>query len=316
MVALVFLGCWISSDQSNTRNNVHAFVPLSSSVTTNQRSQLRDRNLAFVKLKNIHENLDEYTGNTDAYTVSSSISSERRRNLFTSAVMTTLSTLLVQSEPSYADIEGVVTPSFLNDPEVSAQISTDSDDTLSDKEGVTLYTTKSGLKYIELKEGTGPSPKYGNFVSISYKAYIKLPDGKSTNSKLQEYDSDPSYLIKHGNGRILPGLDEGLHTMKVGGKRRIIIPPKLGYVGPGVLGPIPEGPLGRFKLNKLLDEMIEVRGGNVVFDVELRSVVEDEADQGYYEDQSLTPEQFNTLRTNLQQKAKAARTGFDLLDSI
>ncbi len=308
LVALVFLGCWISSDQSNKRTNVHAFVQLSSSVTTNQHSQLRVRNLAFAKLKNIHENLDEYTA--------SSMSSERRRYLFTSAVMTSLSTLLLQSEPSYADIEGVVTPSFLNDPEVSAKISTDSEDTLSDKEGVTLYTTKSGLKYIELREGTGPSPKYGNFVSISYKGYIKLPGGKSTNSKLQEYDSDPSYLIKHGNGRIIPGLDEGLHTMKVGGKRRIIIPPKLGYVGPGVLGPIPEGPIGRFKLNKLLDEMIEVRGGNVVFDVELRSVVEDEADQGYYEDQSLTPEQFNTLRTNLQQKAKAARTGFDLLDSI
>ena len=235
-----------------------------------------------------------------------------RRNFVSSTIMATLSTVLLTTQhpqPSYADIEGVVTPSFLNN-------GNDLPDQTNSEEGVTLYTTKSGLKYIELREGNGPSPKYGNFVSISYKAYVKLPEGKSTNSKLQEYDSDSAYLIKHGNGRIIPGLDEGLHTMKVGGKRRIIIPPKLGYVGPGVLGPLPEGPYGRYRLNKLLDEMIEVRGGNVVFDVELRSVVEDEADQGYYDDLSLSPEEFNTLRMNLQKRGKEANTGFDLLDSV
>jgi hypothetical protein len=258
---------------------------------------------------------------------------KRRRELLTSTLMTSLgglSSLFYNPQPSNADIEGVVSPSFLSDPDVTAKVSTENIDgntvgisinnnnnnSNSAEEGVKLYTTKSGLKYIELRQGSGPSPKYGNFVSISYKAYVKLPDGKASNSKLQEYDSDNSYLIKHGNGRMIPGLDEGLHTMKVGGKRRIIIPPKLGYVGPGVLGPLPETPFGRYRLNKLLDEMVEVRGGNVVFDVELRSIVEDEADQGYYEDDSLTPEQFNTLRMNLQQKAKEGNTGFDLLDAV
>ena len=243
--------------------------------------------------------------------------SQRRRKILTSAILSSpLTSLLLQPpQPSHADIEGVVTPSFLSDPNVSAKVSTN--DNESKEEGVKLYTTKSGLKYIELREGNGKSPKYGNFVTISYKAYVKLPDGsKASNTKLQEFDSDVSYLIKHGNGRIIPGLDEGLHTMKEGGQRRIIIPPKLGYVGPGVLGPVPEGPIGRYKLNKLLDEMVEVRGGNVVFDVELRTVREDEADQGYYGDESLTPEQFNTLRVNLQQKAKESRSGFNLLDNI
>ena len=115
--------------------------------------------------------------------------------------------------------------------------------------------------------------------------------------------------MKHGNGRTIPGLDEGLHTMKLGEKRRIIIPPKLGYVGPGVLGPLPASPLGRYKLNKLLEQMIEAKAGNVVVDVELKNIMDDEADQGYYEDDSMTPAEFNQLRDNLTAKAKENRDG-------
>jgi hypothetical protein len=90
--------------------------------------------------------------------------------------------------------------------------------------------------------------------------------------------------------------------MKVGGKRRIIIPPKLGFVDSG-LGPLPQSPFDRFRLNGLLDKMIEKRGGDLIYDVELVSVIDDEADQGYYEDSSLTEEQFNTLRDNIQNRA-------------
>eukprot|EP00546_Thalassionema_frauenfeldii_P013553 CAMPEP_0178915532 /NCGR_PEP_ID=MMETSP0786-20121207/12076_1 /TAXON_ID=186022 /ORGANISM="Thalassionema frauenfeldii, Strain CCMP 1798" /LENGTH=102 /DNA_ID=CAMNT_0020588647 /DNA_START=357 /DNA_END=665 /DNA_ORIENTATION=- len=86
--------------------------------------------------------------------------------------------------------------------------------------------------------------------------------------------------------------------MKVGGKRRIIIPPKLGFVDIG-LGPIPEGPFARNKLNKLLDKMVEKRGGNLIYDVELRLVRDDEADLGYYDDDSLTEEQQKRLLENV-----------------
>lgn len=95
--------------------------------------------------------------------------------------------------------------------------------------------------------------------------------------------------------------------MKLGEVRRIIIPPKLGYIGPGVLGPLPSSPLGRFKLNRLLEQMVEARAGNIVMDVELKNVLDDEADQGYYEDDSISPEDFNTLRSNLSEKARQAR---------
>jgi hypothetical protein len=171
----------------------------------------------------------------------------------------------------------------------------------SKSDDIQVFVTPSGLKYIDLKEGEGDvTPRYGQLLSIKYTAYIKLP-----NSDKQKFDSS-NFLIKHGNGRTIAGLDEGLHTMKAGGVRRLIIPPKLGYVETG-LGPLPESPLARYKLSSLLDKMVEQRGGNVIFDVELRSFMDDEASQGYYEDASLTPEQFDTLRTNLQKKASDAQ---------
>eukprot|EP00586_Coscinodiscus_wailesii_P019258 CAMPEP_0172497380 /NCGR_PEP_ID=MMETSP1066-20121228/99133_1 /TAXON_ID=671091 /ORGANISM="Coscinodiscus wailesii, Strain CCMP2513" /LENGTH=296 /DNA_ID=CAMNT_0013270117 /DNA_START=173 /DNA_END=1063 /DNA_ORIENTATION=+ len=177
--------------------------------------------------------------------------------------------------------------------------------TLKDGERL-LFTTKSGLKYIDLKEGNGPSPKYGQFCTFSYKGYIKVASGSEKKSEPEMFEKDKSFLTKHGNGRLVPGLDEGLHTMRVGGIRRIIIPPKLGYVTNG-LGPIPGGFIERYKLNKLLEDMVAKRGGSLIFEVELLSVIDDEADQGYYEDTSMSPEDFNTLRMNLQNSSTKAR---------
>jgi FKBP-type peptidyl-prolyl cis-trans isomerase len=175
--------------------------------------------------------------------------------------------------------------------------------------GLKVYQTPSGLKYIDLQEGrsgddddttSSSTPRYGQLLSISYQAYVTLP-GKEP----QRYDSVAAYVLKHGNGRLIAGLDEGLHTMRVGARRRLLIPPKLGYVNPG-LGPIPELPWRRDRLNSLLDEMIEKRGGTIVMEVTLLGAIDDEADQGYYEDDSLTPEQFETLKQNLQKKGAEA----------
>ena len=170
-----------------------------------------------------------------------------------------------------------------------------------------VFKLPSGLKYIELKEGTGPTPMYGQLVSISYKGYIKLPASKEdANPKPQLFGQSPAYLLKHGNARTIGGLDQGLHTMRVGGSRRLIIPAKLGYVQSG-LGPLPPSPWDRFRLNNLLDDMVRLQGGNLVFEVTLLSAIDDEADQGYYNDASLTPEEFETLRANLQRKGQATK---------
>ena len=183
-------------------------------------------------------------------------------------------------------------------------------DQATQENGITVYKTNSGLKYIELQSGTGPSPRYGQLCAIQYTGYLKLP----TESKPQKFDAN-DFLIKHGNGRIIAGLDEGVHTMQVGGKRRLIIPPKLGYVQSG-LGPIPEFPWNRWSLNRLLNKMIDQRGGNLVFEVELKSVIDDEADQGYYEDGSPTPEEFERLRLNFQERNSAAATAREAENNI
>lgn len=181
------------------------------------------------------------------------------------------------------------------------------DVTVSGGEQQELFKLPSGLKYLELKQGTGPTPSYGQLCSIAYKGYIKLPANKDTgNPQPQLFGQSAGYLLKHGNGRTIAGLDQGLHTMRVGGTRRLIIPAKLGYTSTG-LGPLPAQPWDRYRLNNLLDDMIKYQGGNLVFEVTLLSAIDDEADQGYYNDASLSPEDFETLRTNIQRKGQAAK---------
>lgn len=88
----------------------------------------------------------------------------------------------------------------------------------------TEVTTASGLKYIDLVEGTGVSPKTGQTVSVQYTG--TLQDGRKFDSS---YDHGLPYTFRLGTGVVIAGWDEGLKTMKVGGKRKLIIPPSLGY---------------------------------------------------------------------------------------
>lgn len=170
-------------------------------------------------------------------------------------------------------------------------------------DGVIMYKTGTGLKYIQLEKSTSDdatsnnTPRYGQLCVLSYTAYMKLPNAKEK----VKFDTCSGYVIKHGNGRLIPGLDEGVHTMQIGELRRIIIPPKLGFVRSG-LGPIPQYPWNRNKLNDLLEEMIEQRGGNLVYDVRLDNFFDDEADQGYYEDLELSAEQLDEINRRLVQR--------------
>ena len=171
------------------------------------------------------------------------------------------------------------------------------DEAIPEGGGVTMYKTGSGLKYIELEQKgdpSGPSPRYGQLVIVKYDAYLKIPNKE----KKEKFDSSDSYVIKHGNGRMIPGLDEGLHTMKKGDTRRLIIPPKLGYINSG-LGPLPDNPFNRLKLNRLLDQMIAQQGGQLVFDVKLLNFFDDEADQGYYEDADPSPNELDHIFNKL-----------------
>jgi peptidylprolyl isomerase len=96
-------------------------------------------------------------------------------------------------------------------------------------------TTTSGLKYYDLTTGTGESPKTGQTVVVDYTGW--LTDGTQFDSSIDR--GEPISFVL-GEGNVIPGWDEALATMKVGGKRQLVIPPELGYGDQGS-GTIPPG---------------------------------------------------------------------------
>jgi peptidylprolyl isomerase len=96
-------------------------------------------------------------------------------------------------------------------------------------------TTSSGLKYIDVKVGTGATPKNGQVVSVHYTGWLK--DGTKFDSSR---DRGQPFEFTLGAHEVIPGWDEGVATMKIGGRRTLIVPPKLGYGEQGTPGgPIP-----------------------------------------------------------------------------
>lgn len=111
--------------------------------------------------------------------------------------------------------------------------------------GANEVTTASGLKYQDLRVGDGASPKMGQTVSVHYIG--RLENGKEFNNS-HTLGKPVDFKL----GEVIPGWNEGLQTMKVGGKRRLWIPSKLAY-----------GPAGRPPLippNSNLDFEIELLG--------------------------------------------------------
>jgi peptidylprolyl isomerase len=97
-------------------------------------------------------------------------------------------------------------------------------------------TTESGLKYYDITPGTGDSPKSGQTVVVHYTGW--LTDGTQFDSSV---DRGEPFSFVLGAGDVIPGWDEGVSTMKVGGKRQMVIPPDLGYGDQGAGSLIPAG---------------------------------------------------------------------------
>jgi peptidylprolyl isomerase len=89
-------------------------------------------------------------------------------------------------------------------------------------------TTPSGLKYIDVKVGTGPSPKTGQTCVMHYTGWL-YEGGKKGAKFDSSLDRGQPFEFKIGMHQVIAGWDEGVATMKVGGKRTLIIPPDLGY---------------------------------------------------------------------------------------
>jgi FKBP-type peptidyl-prolyl cis-trans isomerase len=95
-------------------------------------------------------------------------------------------------------------------------------------------TTPSGLEYTDLVVGTGAQPKPGQTVIVHYTGWL-------TNGQMFDSSKDRSqpFSFTLGRQQVIKGWDEGLATMKVGGKRRLTIPPDLGYGARGAGNVIP-----------------------------------------------------------------------------
>ena len=99
-------------------------------------------------------------------------------------------------------------------------------------------TTSSGLQIIDTKVGTGASPRPNQTAVVHYTGWLYTNGAKG-----QKFDSSVDrgepFEFPVGQGRVIKGWDEGVATMKIGGKRTLIVPPALGYGARGAGGAIP-----------------------------------------------------------------------------
>ncbi len=99
-------------------------------------------------------------------------------------------------------------------------------------------TTASGLQITDSKVGSGATPKAGQTCVMHYTGW--LYDNGAKGAKFDSsLDRGEPFEFQIGMGQVIKGWDEGVATMKVGGKRTLIIPPQLGYGARGAGGVIP-----------------------------------------------------------------------------
>jgi FKBP-type peptidyl-prolyl cis-trans isomerase FkpA len=104
-----------------------------------------------------------------------------------------------------------------------------------------VVTTESGLQYRELAVGTGESAAAGNMVSVHYTGWLQNADGSRGKKFDSSRDRGEPIEFPLGTGKVIKGWDEGINGMKVGGRRRLVIPSNLAYgsrnVGNGLIPP-------------------------------------------------------------------------------
>jgi FKBP-type peptidyl-prolyl cis-trans isomerase len=117
-----------------------------------------------------------------------------------------------------------------------------------------IMTTDSGLQIIDATVGTGVSPKPGQICVMHYTGWL-YEDGKKGKKFDSSVDRNEPFEFPIGQRRVIAGWDEGVASMKVGGKRTLIIPPALGYGARGAGGAIPPNATLMFDV-----ELLDVKG--------------------------------------------------------
>src|SRR5262245_40001955 len=125
--------------------------------------------------------------------------------------------------------------------------------TVAAQEGRTV-TTASGLQIRDDKVGTGASPRPGQICVMHYTGWLYVGGAKGTKFD-SSLDRGRPFEFPIGRQRVIAGWDEGVASMKVGGKRTLIIPPALGYGARGAGGVIPPNATLIFEV-----ELLEVKG--------------------------------------------------------
>ncbi len=115
-------------------------------------------------------------------------------------------------------------------------------------------TTPSGLQITDTVVGTGTSPKAGQTCVMHYTGWL-YQDGKKGAKFDSSVDRGKPFEFKIGVGMVIKGWDEGVSTMKVGGKRTLIIPADLGYGSRGAGGVIPPNATLLFEV-----ELLDIKG--------------------------------------------------------
>lgn len=97
-----------------------------------------------------------------------------------------------------------------------------------------IVRNESGLEYFDIVEGTGASPQPGQYVTVHYTG--TLQDGTVFDSSVER---GKPFQFHIGQGQVIRGWDEGVMSMKIGGKRKLIVPPHMGYGAAGFGNVIP-----------------------------------------------------------------------------
>ncbi len=113
-----------------------------------------------------------------------------------------------------------------------------------------METTPSGLSYEDTVVGTGPSPTRGQTCVMHYTGWLWVNGAKGAKFD-SSLDRGQPFEFPLGMGRVIKGWDEGVASMRVGGKRTLLIPAQLGYGDRGAGGTIPPGATLLFEVELL-----------------------------------------------------------------